>query len=509
MRLVNRIKRAATYSASLPAPIGGWNARDALGEMDPLDAVTMLNFFPLTSDVMLRKGHTQWATGIPSQVESLLAYSGPTTEELFAVAGTSIYDVSSAGAVGAAVVTGLNNVRWQHINIATSGGNFLEAVNGVDDALVYDGSTWTNPAITNVASADLVHINLFKERVFFVEKESLKAWYLPVKSFQGAASLLDFRSVARRGGYLVAMGTWTIDAGFGVDDLAVWVTSEGEVIVYRGTDPASASTWALVGIWQLGAPIGRRCFMKYGGDMILICQDGVVPLSAYLQSSRVNPKVALTDKIQFAMAEAATTYSDNFGWDLLYYAKANMLLINVPVGEGAGQEQFAMNSITKAWGRFQDIDANCWELFQDEPFFGGDGFVGKFWNSLSDNDTNINGTAKQAFNYFRSRGQLKRWTMIRPILLTNGTPSLLGSIDVDFSDISSSALLAFSPIPYAQWDVDLWDTGLWGTDLVVQKAWQGVAGIGYCCAPRLEVAAKGIRVQWVATDLVMERGGIL
>jgi len=36
-------RRAVT--ASLPAPIGGWNARDSLAEMNPLDAVQMVNFF--------------------------------------------------------------------------------------------------------------------------------------------------------------------------------------------------------------------------------------------------------------------------------------------------------------------------------------------------------------------------------------------------------------------------------------------------------------------------------
>ena len=117
----------------------------------------------------------------------------------------------------------------------------------------------------------------------------------------------------------MAVATWTIDGGQGVDDLLVFVTSWGEVIVYKGTDPSSASAWALVGIWQIGAPVGRRCFMKYAGDLLIICQDGVYPMSGALQSSRVNPKVALTNKIQLAVSEAVTSYGSNFGWQLIQF----------------------------------------------------------------------------------------------------------------------------------------------------------------------------------------------
>ena len=33
----------AATTASIPAPLGGWNARDSLAEMSPTDAVQMTN----------------------------------------------------------------------------------------------------------------------------------------------------------------------------------------------------------------------------------------------------------------------------------------------------------------------------------------------------------------------------------------------------------------------------------------------------------------------------------
>ena len=510
-----RIVPARSQPASLPAPIGGWNARDALGEMAPNDAVFLTNFYPATTDVVVRKGYSEFATGISGQVETLLTYAGGANKDFFAVASGSIYDVSAGGAVGAASVTGLTNSRWKYVNNTTTGGSYLQAVNGADKMQVYDGSAWHVDGdgapydITGVNSNTLINVNVHKFRVWFVQKDTLKAWYLPTGAIGGAATEFDLSGTSMLGGSLVSMFTWTIDAGYGVDDLAAFLTSQGEVIVYRGTDPSAAATWALVGIWRIGTPIGHRPCIKFAGDLLIICQDGVYPMSGALQSSRTNPKVAVTDKIQFAVSASISSYGSNFGWQLLQFPKENMLFLNVPVQEGLNQQQYVMNTINKSWCNFTGWEANCWELYNEDPYFGGDGFVGKAWDTLSDNDTNIAADGLQAFNYFGSPGQYKRCTMIRPTLFTDGAPSASMNVNVDFDTSDTTAPLSFATTAYAAWDSAVWDTGIWGADLSVSRQWQGATGLGYAIALRLKTASKGIRVQWVATDLVLERGGIL
>ena len=79
--------------------------------------------------------------------------------------------------------------------------------------------------------------------MWVIENDTLSAWYLPVDSVGGAATEYDLSGIFRLGGYLLAGGTWTMDAGEGVDDYWIAVTSEGEVVVYQGTDPSSANTW--------------------------------------------------------------------------------------------------------------------------------------------------------------------------------------------------------------------------------------------------------------------------
>jgi len=581
---------ARAIPASLPAPIGGWNARDALGAMPPTDAVYITNWFPKPSSVQLRLGYTKHATGISGNVETLFIYAGAGTDRMFAVTDSgNLYNVTSSGAVGSAVLSGLSNGRWQYTNVATPGGNFLLAFNGVDQGLRYNGTTWvaipsttgktvtacsgsgatctltatahglqTGNTITTTGFTDtgynqtsvtvtrtgantftyagtgtggtvgsgaytvaegisgadpttLVGVTLFKNRLWLWENQSLKPWYLGTNAIAGAATAFPIQSIAQEGGYIQAIQTWTGDGGYGMDDMIVFATNKGELIIYNGLDPATSQTWQLTGVWQLGGTVGRRCMMKYGGDVLLIAQDGLLALSTALKASRTDPDLAVSAKIQNAVSEAVSLYGANFGWQSTYYAKSNMLIMNVPTSSSAtgDRQQYVMNTITGAWCNFTGWNANCWEIFNDDPYFGGAGFVGKAWNSNSDNGTNITADAKQAFNYFGLPGVLKRFTLIRPTLSTNGSPGVLATLNIDFDDSAPTSPVSYSPTATASWDSGTWDTSLWGGGNNIQKQWQGVVGVGYNAAPRLKVVSSGIDVSWIATDIVAEKGAIL
>ena len=344
----------------------------------------------------------------------------------------------------------------------------------------------------------------------FTQKDTLKVWYLDVNSIGGAASPLDYGGIARNGGYVQAVGTWTLDAGQGADDYYVVVTNMGEVIVYNGTDPSDATKWELKGVWQVGQTFSRRCFFKWSGDLLLLTQDGLLPLASALQSSRLDPRVNLTDKIYYAVSEAASLFQSNFGWQINYFAPENMLILNIPIAEGC--EQYVMHTITKSWAKFTGLDTTCWEVHDtDSIFFGGDGFVGKFWADDSDGGNNINASVAQAYSYFDTRGQQKRFTMVRPIINTeNGSPTILCGLNIDFDTTNTTGTLAFNPADFqgGKWDAAIWDLTDWGGKLV-NKNWQGVTGIGYAAGLQLTTASQGVGVRWASTDFVMETGGVI
>ena len=437
------------------------------------------------------------------------------TEKLFCAAGTAFYDATTAGAVGAAVVSALTNARWNSDIFTTTAATYLVNCNGADSVRYYDGSAWitingiSTPAITGVTTSTLIYPAVHKNRLWFVQDDTLTAWYLPTDAVGGAATAFRLNGVASKGGRLVAIGTWTLDAGIGVDDHWVAVTSEGQVIVYKGTDPSDATKWGLVGVWNLGQPISGRPLLKWGGDLLLALKEGVYPLAKALISAELDPRVALTDKIRQAMSDAATLYGSNFGWQMIHYPSADMLLLNVPISTGAGQHQYAMNTITGAWGRFKGVDANCWCIFGGEPYFGGNGYVGKFWGTFDDNGNNIEADLKQAFNYFGARGVLKDFKDIRPTFASNGSPSILAALNVDYQDDDPTGTLSFTPTSYGLWNAAVWDVGIWGGGLSPFSEWQGVGGTGTCAALRMKVAASGIEVRHQATDFLYENGGVI
>ena len=504
-------RRAAITSVS--APIGGWNARDSLAEMQPLDAVTLDNWWPGTSSVILRNGYTEHATGLPDQVETLMAYSSATSEKLFAVSAGGIYDVTSAGAVGSAAVSSLSNSRFQYANFTTTGGSYLVCINGADKQQIYDGSSWHKDGdgspynISNLDTSKANSVVVFKHYLFYTAG-TLKAWYLPINAIGGAATGLDMSSLATRGGYLIAGMTWTLDAGYGIDDYLVFITSRGEAFVWQLTDPTTPSGIALIGVYYFGSPIGQRPWIKYAGDLLILTQDGIVPLSAGLQSSRLDPRVSITNKIQFAISSSEQLYGSNFGWQMLTVPKYNQLYLNVPVMEGSQQIQYVQNNITAAWCSFSGWAANCWELFQDEPYFGGNTVVNMAWQGHDDNGASIQAFAIQAFQSFGDASE-KQAKMIRYHFLTDGSPTLYGNVNVNYDLSDNSAELNSLNPGFGVWDTAVWDTDIWGAGLGPSADWDTATGVGYVFAPTLKTATNGIQVQWLSTDLVLEPGGAL
>lgn len=504
----SRGNRALTDS--IPAPIGGLNTQDGLADMPKLDASIMDNFFPRTSDVMLRNGYSNYATGISGNVETIMQYASGSTRKMFSAAGSSIYDTTLTGAVGAAVVSALTNARWQYANFGTAGGQFLMAVNGSDTPINYNGTAWaTTPAITGVTSANLIHINPFKQRLFYIEKNTMNAWYLPVSSIGGAASKLDFSSLFTLGGHLMAMGTWTMDGGHGIDDYAVWITSEGEIALYQGTDPSNSATWSLVGIFRVGKPIGRRCMVKMGGDLAIITNDGIVPLSKSLKNDRINAEIALSNKIRSEISTVAIAHGNKFGWQIILYPSVNMLIVNVPISELNTSRQYVMNTITGAWCRFTAINSFCFELYDENIYFGANNKVCKFWDTTADAGSNITGDVKQAWSYFGRKGQLKKFNMARPVISTNGIIYPLIDMNFDFEDVVSSSSPTFSSLPGSPWNTSPWNTSPWTRSLAVQKTWQSVTGMGYAAAIRMRVSSNSPQIFWTSTDYIFEGAGYI
>lgn len=509
----NTQKRAVSRTTSVPAPTKGLNAKDPLASMDAEEAVELENYFPQTDSVISRNGYVQHTEGL-SDVESLLFYNSGTTKYLFGVSGGNIYDVTEGGEVDDPVVEELSNSRIQSINIATAGGFFLLYVNGEDKLGIFDGTEWHvdgggTYSITGVDTRNCVSINSFKNRIFLIEKESFDVWYLPVSSIAGTATNLSLGGLFKLGGHLVAMGNWTIDNASGIDDYAAFITSEGEVALYKGIDPSDSDYWALVGTFRMGKPIGDRCMTKAGADVLVLTTDGAFPLSKALLTDRSQLNLSATDKIQKLISADVASYKTNYGWQPIIYPSGQKLIVNVPSIEGVKSHQYVMNTETGAWCKFTGWEANCFETFDDKLFFGYSGGVAQADTGFSDNGSRITGVCQQAYNYFGSRGTQKLFKAVRPIINTQGVivPALRMNTDFNSQRVNSP------PYEYhttgSKWDTSPWNTSKWSLqDNLIQK-WQSVSGIGRCGGLRLLTELKDISCEWIATDIIYETGGPL
>lgn len=501
-------------SGSAPAPVGGWNTRDAVAAMAPSDATILDNFFPSSSSVDLRKGNQTWATGFGSRVKTLLSYASPTVKQLFGASNAGIYNITTGGAVGTAVTT-LTDGYCQSVNFSTDAGAFLLSVNGSDNLKLYDGTTWTDitavstPAITGITTSTIININTFQSRVWFVQKDSLNVWYLPIKSIGGAATSFPLSALFNRGGYLMSMATWTIDGGAGTDDFAVFATSEGQIAVFQGTDPSSPSTWALVGVYYIGEPIGRRCFTKYGGDLLYLCKQGLFPLSKALQTASLDRTIALSDKISPTISESATLYGSNQGWESTVFPAANMVIVNVPAFIGTSSYQYAMNTISQAWGRFLDQNASCFFVWNSRLFYGSETSVIEAWVGPSDNGNYITGTALTAYTYLQYLGQ-KHFKLVRPTLQITGSYDLYIGVDTDFANSVDYSVILSSTGGGDLWNVGLWDVAMWGGGPSIVQSWSTInSNSGYAIAAKMMIRTKLSTISWVSTDYIYERGGML
>jgi len=428
-----------------------------------------------------------------------------------------LYDVTTPGAKTVPLVSGLTSAMFKHCHFATSGGFFSYYVNNADSATLYDGTTWqtvtttsTPYAITGVPSTEFMDVVSHKRRLWFTLDNSLTAYYLPTDQIAGAAQYFDFAPIFAKGGHIVKIDTWSLDAGQGLDDYFVVFTTEGEVAVYTGTDPASASTWQLTGVFYIGTPtgaVGHTC--KYGGDLLIINKDGLAQMSKSLMSSRVNTWLQLTDKIQPQLALDTTSYENNEGWDLLLFPPANMLMVNVPLSDGTAY-QYVMNTISGGWARWTGIDANCWYYANENLWFGGNGYIGKAWYGQNDNGTAIRANILPAYQNFGANSQLLRWSLGRVILGTNGNTAYSAKIELDFDLAPNDVTL---PIvvqnPTAVYGTSLYGSSIYGGNLTIQRRWQNLSGMGYWGSLHMQIETTYADVRLYSYDMMIESGGNL
>lgn len=486
--------RYQTKNKILSAPIGGWVTATNLAEPRPKTAVILENWFPQRRSVRLRAGATKKATISNSlAVQSVFPYSAGTNNKLFAATSAAIYNITSPSTpttIPTPDITGQTSGYYSTALFTTVGGTFLTVANGTDAVRQYDGTTWTTPTITGVTSSTLSHVWVYRNRIFFVQGNSLNAWYLPTDSISGAANAVSLAGVFQRGGNLLTGCTWSLNAGNGLNDQCAFISTNGEVAVYQGTDPSSASTWSLVGRYDIGTMLGKNALMRAGGDVLLGTADGLIPLSKAIAVDRAAISLnALSSDIEPDWKKEATTRPNT--WTIAKWPEKNMAIIALPSQTGIGKYCFVVNMETGAWCKYTGWDTNCICMFNQYAYFGtGAGTILQAESGGSDDGAAYVSTYVGQFEDWEAPGSQKVGQLCRSTFVSSVAFNPLITLLANYSTMLPAAPSSSVTVTTQVWDSAIWDTATWDTagTQTIQTRWRAVYGQGFKLAPCIMVS---------------------
>lgn len=390
-------------------------------------------------------------------------------------------------------------------------------VNGADAPQVFDGVSVAAAVYTGspggFTAADMWGINSFKGRAFYWAEDEQAFWYAAAGAYQGVLAKFDMASNLQTGGTLVQMVTWTLDSGSGIDDLAVFIFSTGETLVYSGSDPGDVNDWSLIGKFQIGEPLGPRAHAKVGGTEIILTRDGYVDLSAALKDGRYSEKSAYSAKIIRASKNAPAQYGSFMGWEAVLYPAGQLFIVNVPTSDTTAYQHVRETS-SGGWCEFSGWNAMTFGTFGGALYFGGsDGTVYIADRGTRDNGQRILSWAIPAYSAMGSRARRKQLTAVTTVSTAISPASYAYDGLADFNTALLTTLIDDNNVTGSEWDTSDWDTSDWDTGAAeeqpVTTGWKNCHAIGYSITASIRINQRAQTINWFATNYMFRNAGNL
>lgn len=525
--------QASAQTVQVPAPVGGLNTVVSGLSLPPADCVQAYNLVAAENGLRVRMGEQEHYTGLTGTddalVRSIHAFKGSDQVRLFSNTSSGIWNTSDTGDGGSPLFTfasASGNAGYGvSCTVVTDGGHFLLYADEENGLHRYSevGGTWaavssgTGPGeIDGIDPADVVFVTTFKGRVWMVENGTGSAWYLPVGQVAGTASEFPMGTLFRHGGVLLSLFSWTYDGGSGIDDSLVARSTGGDVLVYQGTDPADPDAFGLRGVWYAGPPpAGRDNASNFGGDMLVLSRQGLVPMSKLVVGIPDARADSLTAKVANLVNVLMTERGDYRGWQIVQHPEDATLLLLCPQGVGAEEVQLAQSIASKGWFLHRGLRMTCAVAYDGRLYYGTpDGRVcvnTGYVDGVTLDDPSayapIQWSLITAFTDFGVPVQ-KQVGIIRPLILSDGVaPSFSAEARYRYDQTE------LGPVPLVAataggWDSAVWDEAVWGGGSLPTQQPRGAIGAGTAVAIAMSGAAVS-RTALVGIDVTYTPGGFL
>jgi hypothetical protein len=521
----------------LQAPIKGLSLNSTLVQNDALTASIIDNWIVEKDRISVRPGLRRvLALADPQPIESIVPWYGVPNTVAYAQAGSLF---TSAGAL---LRAGFRSNEWAWTSFSNLGkADYTVAVNGRDGVWSWDGGSAvdaaavtvtnlskSNPAVVTVAAADIgkfhndqmvkivgeawvdpgiFHLVLsHMNRLWFADAENLALYYLPLQQKSGQLKLLPLNALFRRGGSIVALYTWTLDGGAGTEDQLVVFSSNGEAVIYGGTDPDS--DFALTGIFRFDSPLSRRSVINYGGDLYVMISTGLVPMSTMLRAE--SEMLGTADKNVTDMFWELIRHKRSVpGFAVILDYDAGWAICNIPSGAPNSYRQMVRFMPDPVWASWSGLPSRCWQWINSQMLIGSDdGVVYELTkDALSDDGKPIVADVQLTWSSYDSAA-VKQFKMISPYIITDGAeprPYVDIRVDYDTSPPFNQPDTS-GGVSGAVWDVAIWDVDYWVSAPKARTLWNGVSAIGRVAAPRIKVSIVNCQFSLAGFDIVYELG---
>tara|TARA_B110000503_G_scaffold135377_1_gene215877 strand:+ start:583 stop:2130 length:1548 start_codon:yes stop_codon:yes gene_type:complete len=515
--------------------------------MLPEECLYCYNLVPSEYGLRLRKGYREWAIGLNNPVNTIIGFEGQAQDEssskLFAITLEGIWNVTTYGTT----ISGVPDVVFSDNGPTAGYGVFTEMTNDAGSRILayadeanglfyyYEtGLTWLPiPTFTLPASstspfgpplaADIVYAVTWKNRLWFIERDTAYAWYLQPGAIQGEATPFNFGAKFVHGGEIKAIFNWTVDGGLGVDDILVVVSGGGDVLTYKGTDPNSIDTFELIGAYYVGSfPASRKVGLTYGGELYLISTFGVISVRQLMQGILYeDPSLGPSAKINRYLRDAVESGRESYDWSMTIYPSDGFLQIIAPYNLSNNENaiQYQQNLMTQAWGLWRGVPIRSAASWKGLYLIGTpDGRVVEYYGSLDNSSTFAGGPTGTSIDYSiltsyqapaGNTTSYKKVNFIRPIQVTRFQ---INAVTRAIYDYEFDAML---PTPNGlpnsggdDWDAATWDASIWSGQQGSESTVDGVLGQGRVIAVAMRGRSSD-RLTFVSWDIDYQTGGFL